>query len=48
MNETDGIADTVDAVTRHSSAIDDVLLSEDMTEGLSAFTQKRTPTWQNR
>jgi acetyl-CoA C-acetyltransferase len=48
MNETDGITDTVDAVNHPSSAVDEVLTSEDMVEGLMAFTQKRAPDWKNR
>jgi len=48
MNETGGIADTVDAVTHHSPALDDLLLSEDSVEGVRAFAQKRRPVWRNR
>jgi acetyl-CoA C-acetyltransferase len=43
MTETDGIADTVAAVTHPSSVLDDVLLSEDMVEGVTAFASKRKP-----
>jgi acetyl-CoA C-acetyltransferase len=43
MNETGGIADTVDAVTHPSPALDDLLLSEDSVEGVRAFAQKRRP-----
>jgi len=48
MNETAGIADTLEAITRPSSALDEVLISEDMVEGLTAFGQKRAPHWRNR
>ncbi|MBP2367745.1 acetyl-CoA acetyltransferase [Pseudonocardia parietis] len=48
MNETAGIADTVDAATHPSSALDDLLLSEDSVEGVTAFAQKRRPVWRNR
>jgi acetyl-CoA C-acetyltransferase len=48
MEETQGIADTVDAVTHPSSAIDELLVSQDMVEGLTAFAQKRRPEWSNR
>lgn len=44
MNETAGIADPNDAIAHDSPAMDDLLLSEDMTEGLTAFAEKRTPT----
>jgi acetyl-CoA C-acetyltransferase len=48
MEETQGIADTVEAVTRPTGAIDDLLLSDDMIEGLTAFARKRRPQWKNR
>ncbi|WP_041939569.1 MULTISPECIES: acetyl-CoA acetyltransferase [Frankia] len=48
MNETAGITDPHDAVTHDSPALDDLLLSEDMLEGLTAFAEKRTPHWRNR
>lgn len=48
MTETQGIADTVDAVTFPSPALDDLMVSEDMIEGLTAFAQKRPPQWRNR
>jgi acetyl-CoA C-acetyltransferase len=48
MEETQGIADTVEAVTHPTDAIDELMLSEDMIEGLTAFAQKRRPQWKNR
>jgi acetyl-CoA C-acetyltransferase len=48
MQETRGIPDVVDAVTHHSPALDELMVSEDMTEGLTAFAQKRKPRWLNR
>ncbi|WP_182904044.1 acetyl-CoA acetyltransferase [Microbispora sp. H10830] len=48
MEETQGIADTVEAVTHPTDAVDDLMLSEDMVEGLTAFAQKRRPEWKNR
>ncbi|WP_328475759.1 acetyl-CoA acetyltransferase [Actinoplanes sp. NBC_00393] len=48
MEETRGIPDVVDAVTHHSSAFDDLMVSEDAIEGLTAFAQKRRPRWRNR
>jgi acetyl-CoA C-acetyltransferase len=48
MAETEGIADTVAAVTQPSSALDDLMVSEDMVEGLTAFAAKRLPRWKNR
>jgi len=32
----------------HSTAIDSLMVSEDMMEGLTAFAQKRPPNWKNR
>jgi acetyl-CoA C-acetyltransferase len=48
MAETRGIPDVIDAVTHPSAAIDDLMASEDMIEGLAAFGQKRPPRWRNR
>jgi acetyl-CoA C-acetyltransferase len=48
MEETRGIADAVDAVTHPTTALDDLMTSEDATEGLTAFAQKRRPNWRNR
>ncbi|HEX4248045.1 MAG TPA: acetyl-CoA acetyltransferase [Pseudonocardia sp.] len=48
MAETDAIADTVDAVTHPSGALDELMASEDVIEGVTAFAQKRPPTWRNR
>jgi acetyl-CoA C-acetyltransferase len=48
MSETDGIADTVAAVTHPSAALEDLMVSEDMIEGITAFATKRSPQWKNR
>jgi acetyl-CoA C-acetyltransferase len=48
MEETRGIMDVVDAVAHQSAAIDELLVSEDMAEGVTAFAQKRHPVWRNR
>jgi acetyl-CoA C-acetyltransferase len=48
MEETRGIPDVVDAVTYHSPALDELMVSEDAIEGLTAFAQKRKPQWRNR
>ncbi|MET0426558.1 MAG: acetyl-CoA acetyltransferase [Actinoplanes sp.] len=48
MEETRGIPDVIDAVTYHSPALDELMISEDAIEGLTAFAQKRKPQWRNR
>jgi acetyl-CoA C-acetyltransferase len=48
MTETEGIADTIDAITFPSPALDELMVSEDMIEGMTAFAQKRPPQWRNR
>ena len=48
MAETRGIPDVIDAVTYRSSALDELMISEDMIEGVSAFAAKRKPRWRNR
>jgi acetyl-CoA C-acetyltransferase len=48
MAETHGIADALDAVSHRSDALDDLMASEDMIEGMTAFAQKRRPQWRNR
>jgi acetyl-CoA C-acetyltransferase len=48
MAETSGIPDVIDAVTHQSSAVDELMTSEDMVEGVTAFAAKRAPRWRNR
>ncbi|SDG39009.1 acetyl-CoA acetyltransferase [Pseudonocardia oroxyli] len=48
MGETEGIADTVDAVTHFSPALEELMTSQDAFEGITAFAQKRAPEWRNR
>lgn len=48
MNEADEFASEIGAVRHPTSAIDDLLTSEDMIEGPLAFAQKRKPVWKNR
>jgi acetyl-CoA C-acetyltransferase len=48
MAETRAIPDVIDAVTRPSGALDDLVASEDAIEGVTAFAQKRRPQWRNR
>ncbi|GAA4663437.1 acetyl-CoA acetyltransferase [Gordonia humi] len=48
MNATTAVGDVVDATTQRSSALEDLLVSEDMAEGIRAFAEKRAPQWRNR
>lgn len=48
MNATRGTPDVLDAVTARSTAFDDLMSSADAMEGITAFAQKRKPTWQNQ
>jgi len=48
MEETRGVPDVIDAVTRPSGAFDELMASEDAIEGMTAFAQKRRPVWRNR
>ncbi|RCW38827.1 acetyl-CoA C-acetyltransferase [Halopolyspora algeriensis] len=48
MAETEGIADTLEAVRHDSSALDELMVSEDTIEGVTAFAEKRKPRWRNR
>ncbi|MGH3211491.1 MAG: enoyl-CoA hydratase-related protein, partial [Trebonia sp.] len=48
MAETSGIPDVIDAVTHPSSAVDELMISDDMIEGVTAFAAKRPPSWRNR
>ncbi|GAB3472877.1 acetyl-CoA acetyltransferase [Nocardiopsis coralliicola] len=48
MAETEGIADTLAAVGHPSPALDALMVSEDMAEGVTAFAAKRPPQWKNR
>ena len=48
MAETAGVPDTVAAVNQRTSAIDELMSSEDAMEGMTAFAQKRPPQWKNR
>jgi acetyl-CoA C-acetyltransferase len=48
MEETRGIPDVVTAVEHPSTALDDLMASDDALEGITAFAQKRRPQWRNR
>ncbi|NRH33646.1 acetyl-CoA acetyltransferase [Rhodococcus sp. MS13] len=48
MNETRAVSDVVDAIDQPSPALDELLVSEDLVEGLTAFGYKRPPEWKNR
>jgi acetyl-CoA C-acetyltransferase len=48
MEQTQGIADTIDAVTAPSDVFDELMFSHDAIEGMTAFANKRNPEWRNR
>lgn len=48
MNEYGAFASEFAAIRHRSSAVDDLITSEDMSEGPVAFAQKRKPNWKNR
>ncbi len=47
MEQTQGIADTVDAVTAPNDVVDELMTSADAIEGMTAFALKRQPEWKN-
>ena len=48
MDQTDGIADTVDAVAASDNVVDELMTTADAIEGMAAFAMKRSPDWKNR
>jgi acetyl-CoA C-acetyltransferase len=48
MEHTQGIADTVDAVTAPNDIVDELMTSADAIEGMTAFALKRQPQWKNQ
>lgn len=48
IEETEGFASEVDAARHPAAALDRLLVTEDMIEGMTAFAEKRTPQWKNR
>lgn len=48
INETEEFASEAAALKHRSSAVEDLICSEDMAEGPMAFAQKRKPSWKNR
>ena len=47
MEQTEGIADTVAAVSAPNDVIDELMTSMDAIEGMTAFALKRKPNWKN-
>ena len=47
MEQTQGIAGVVDAVTAPQDVIDELMTSADAIEGMTAFALKRPPEWKN-
>lgn len=48
MNDTAALGDAVSAIDSTTEHIDELVLTEDMMEGISAFAAKRAPEWKNR
>jgi len=48
MEQTQGIAGTVDAVTAPNDVVDELMTSADAIEGMTAFAVKRKPEWKNQ
>ncbi|MEB3070685.1 acetyl-CoA acetyltransferase [[Mycobacterium] vasticus] len=48
MEQTQGIPDTVAAVTAPTDVVDELLTSADAIEGMMSFAMKRQPEWKNR
>jgi len=48
MDQTQGIPETLDAVTAPTDVIDELMTSADAIEGMTAFALKRQPEWKNR
>jgi acetyl-CoA C-acetyltransferase len=48
MAHADGIADTVAAASPPPALLDELMISEDAAEGMTAFAHKRKPQWRNR
>ncbi|MEU6654302.1 hypothetical protein ABZ904_33950 [Streptomyces sp. NPDC046900] len=44
MAETEGIADTADAVEHPSSALESLMVSQDAIEGMTAFAKSAAPS----
>ncbi|WP_210087105.1 enoyl-CoA hydratase/isomerase family protein [Mycobacterium sp. OAE908] len=47
MEQTQGIAHTIDAVTAPPDVVDELMNSADAIEGMTAFALKRQPEWKN-
>ena len=48
MEQTHGIADTLDAVSAPNDIVDELMTSADAIEGMRAFALKRQPEWKNQ
>jgi len=48
MEHTQGISDTIDAITEPTDVLDELLTTADAVEGVTAFAAKRPPEWKNR
>ncbi len=48
MAETSGVANTIDAVRQPSTVFDELMVSHDAIEGMTALAQQRRPRWRNQ
>jgi acetyl-CoA C-acetyltransferase len=48
MEQAEGTGDVIKALDETRPLLDELLVSDDMIEGMTAFVKRRTPVWRNR